>query len=216
MSHKLTVLKCLLILLCISATSVHAQTTIFSFNSTWKYLDNGTNQGTAWRALTFNDAAWKSGPGQLGYGDGDEATVVSYGTTSSAKYITTYFRKAITITGKNNYASFKLEYKRDDGIVIYINGTEAKRDNMPTGTISYRTLASATASDDGSGIQTATVATSFFAEGNNVIAVEMHQVTKGNPDMSFDMRLTGNLTAQVPDTITRGPYLQMVKQNVCG
>jgi len=101
MSHKLTVLKCLLILLCISATSVHAQTTIFSFNSTWKYLDNGTNQGTAWRALTFNDAAWKSGPGQLGYGDGDEATVVSYGTTSSAKYITTYFRKAITITGKN-------------------------------------------------------------------------------------------------------------------
>ena len=40
--------------------------------STWKYLDNGSNQGTAWQAIGFNDSAWPSGPAQLGYGDGDE------------------------------------------------------------------------------------------------------------------------------------------------
>lgn len=204
--------KYLSILLCFFTTTVHAQT-IFSLGSTWKYLDNGTNQRTAWKDLTFNDATWKSGPAQLGYGDGDEATVVSYGNKASAKYVTTYFRKAITITGKSNYTSFTMDYKRDDGIVVYINGTEVKRDNMPTGTISYRTLASTAASDDGSAIQTATIATSSFAEGNNVIAVEIHQDVKNSPDLSFDMRLTGNVSGPVSGVITRGPYLQMVSQN---
>ncbi|MCJ8164127.1 hypothetical protein MKJ04_04685, partial [Pontibacter sp. E15-1] len=54
-----------------------AQTTIIPFNSSWKYLDNGSDQGTAWRGGSFNDAAWKSGPGKLGYGIPDATTVVS-------------------------------------------------------------------------------------------------------------------------------------------
>ena len=97
--------------------------------------------------------------------------------------------------------------------MIYINGTEVKRDDMPSGTISYTTLASTAVSDDGSAIQSATVATSSFAEGNNVIAVEIHQSARTSSDISFDMRLTGNLPAPVADTITRGPYLQMANQN---
>ena len=54
-------------------------TTFVARGATWKYLDNGTNQGTAWRATSFNDSTWASGPAELGYGDGDEATMVSYG-----------------------------------------------------------------------------------------------------------------------------------------
>ncbi|PYI84915.1 MAG: hypothetical protein DME26_12325 [Verrucomicrobia bacterium] len=42
--------------------------------SDWKYLDDGTDQGTNWMRLGFNDSAWKSGQAQLGYGDGDEVT----------------------------------------------------------------------------------------------------------------------------------------------
>src|SRR5207342_3138784 len=111
-------------------------------------------QGTAWRAGTFNDATWSSGNAQLGYGDGDEATLVSHGSNALAKYITTYFRKPISITGLGNYASFKLECKRDDGIVVYVNGTEAARSNMPSGTVAYNTVATTAASDDGNTVQT--------------------------------------------------------------
>ena len=49
----------------------------------WRYLDNGSDQGTAWRAAAFNDTGWKSGAAELGYGDGDEATVVGYGPNST-------------------------------------------------------------------------------------------------------------------------------------
>jgi hypothetical protein len=55
----------------------------FSFGSSWKYLDNGTDQGVAWRQSNFDDAVWKSGIGELGYGDGGEATVVGFCANSS-------------------------------------------------------------------------------------------------------------------------------------
>ena len=53
--------------------------TLVPVGSVWKYLDNGTDQGTNWITPSFNDAAWKSGPAELGYGDAPgrpEATVV--------------------------------------------------------------------------------------------------------------------------------------------
>lgn len=187
-------------------------TTFFPLGSSWKYRDNGSNQGTAWRAVSFSDATWKTGTGEFGYGDGDEATVVGYGSNASAKYITTYFRKAVAITNKNSYNSFIAEYKIDDGIVIYVNGVEVKRDNMPAGTIAYTTLASVAATDDGTTIRTANIASSYFVEGNNLIAAEVHQNAANSTDISFDLRLTGS-KATVAATIIRGPYLQMGNQN---
>lgn len=67
--------------------------------ATWKYLDNGSDQGTAWRGPVFDDGSWSAGPAQLGYGDGDEATVVNCGPSfpacNSGNFITTYFRHSL-------------------------------------------------------------------------------------------------------------------------
>ena len=79
--------------------------TLLAYGSSWKYLDNGTNHGTAWRATGFSDAGWSTGNAQLGYGDGDEATVVSYGSNASNKYVTTYFRKTITAADPGIFTS---------------------------------------------------------------------------------------------------------------
>jgi hypothetical protein len=148
---------CLLFFSSFITSPATSQTVFFNLGATWRYLDNGTNQGSAWRLATFDHSTWRSGPAQLGYGDGDEATVVSYGSSSTSKYVTTYFRRTFSISGKNSFTSFKVEYKRDDGIVIYVNGSEVKRDNMPSGGITYTTLASTAAPDDGSTIQSATI-----------------------------------------------------------
>ncbi|MGN7824108.1 metallophosphoesterase [Chitinophaga sp. 22536] len=202
------------ILTCCSALlglTLQAQTTLVPFGSTWKYLDNGSNQGSSWRSATFNDGSWKSGPAELGYGDGDESTVVSYGSNANSKYVTTYFRKQFTLSGLSNYTSFTLEFRRDDGIVVYVNGTEVKRDNMPSGTISYNTLASADASDDGASVQTATLPVSAFVEGSNTIAVEIHQQVVTSSDISFDLQLKGN-SGSSSASVVRGPYLQMGNQ----
>ena len=56
-----------------------AQDTLVATGSVWKYLDDGSDQGIAWYGVGFDDSGWASGPAELGYGDGDEATVVSFG-----------------------------------------------------------------------------------------------------------------------------------------
>jgi len=132
--------------------SANSQVNIFSYGSSWKYLANGSNQGTAWSATAFNDAAWANGNGQLGYGDGDEATVVSYGANASNKYITTYFRKVISIASPAAYSSFTANVKRDDGIIVYINGIERYRNNIAAGAVTFTTLATL-ANDDGATTQ---------------------------------------------------------------
>lgn len=68
--------------------------TLVPAGSVWKYLDNGTDQGTAWRGTGFDDSAWASGPAPLGYGD-PVSTTVNYGPDPNNKYITTYFRKTL-------------------------------------------------------------------------------------------------------------------------
>lgn len=184
-----------LLLLFLMAQISTAQTTLLPTGSSWKYLANGSNQGTTWRGTTFNDTSWPSGNAELGYGDGDEATVVSYGSSSSQKYVTTYFRKVVTIADVTAFTNYTLKVKRDDGVVIYINGTEVYRNNMPTGTISYSTLASSACSDDGSTYLSTTLAQNKFVSGANTIAVEIHQNARNSSDISFNLSLEGNTGA---------------------
>jgi hypothetical protein len=163
---------------------------LIAFGASWKYLDNGTNQGNKWKSKSFNDANWKSGPSELGYGDGDEATVVSYGPNANNKYITTYFRKSISIANAGAYSSYSASIKRDDGVIVYVNGTEVYRNNMPPGRISNASLA-AVATDDGTSPISFTIPATVFVAGNNVVAAEIHQENVSSSDISFNLSLTG-------------------------
>ena len=92
---------------------------------------------------------------RLGYGGDGEVTTVSFGPNSDAKYITTYFRRAFEISDTNSFRSLKLRLVRDDGAVVYLNGVEVFRSNMPTGAIGFTTNA-----------------TAAFSGGDEFIAVE--------------------------------------------
>jgi hypothetical protein len=167
-----------------------AQTTIFPFGSAWKYLDTGVDQGTAWRAPAFDDSAWKTGHGKFGYGYRNEATIIDFGPDPKNKYMTTYFRKAIALDHPLAFSSFRAQVKRDDGVVVYVNGTEVYRNNLPTGTPVYTTRASS-AADHGQAAIPFTIPVSDFVSGNNVIAVEIHQTGRDSFDMGFDLDLVG-------------------------
>lgn len=184
-----------------------ADTSLIAPGAIWKYLDNGSNQGTAWRATGFNDTAWLSGPAELGYGDGDERTVVKFGPNANARYITTYFRRTINVTNPAAFSALRLRVLRDDGAVIYFNGTEVRRDNMPTGAISSGTVAStALGAPAEATFYETTIAASRLVAGNNVVAVEIHQANGTSTDVSFDLELIGVTPGST--SVTRGPYLQ--------
>lgn len=178
-----------------------APATIFGFGSQWKYFSNGTRPA-GWETVGFNDLSWSSGLGDFGYGDGPifpEVTCIPSGYTpicapvGANKYWSYYFRKTIDLGSIKDNGDFVFNYKRDDGIVVYVNGTEVFRNNMPTGAIAYNTPASSDISGAAeNAINTFTLkGSSPFVPGSNVIAVEIHQRAVGisDPDISFDMEL---------------------------
>lgn len=179
----------------VSTNPPPAVTPLIAANSTWKYLDNGVDQGTGWRAPSFVDASWATGNGILGYTDGNDQinTTISFGTDANNKRITYYFRRAFTVADPGAFTSLLLKTLRDDGVVVYLNGTEVFRDNMPAGTPSYGTTASSSLEAGGTYLQQ-TLSTAGLVAGNNVIAAEIHQSGPTSSDVGFDLALDG-LTA---------------------
>jgi Calcineurin-like phosphoesterase len=186
-----------------SAPATPTGATLVATGADWHYLDDGSDQGTAWRALGFDGSGWKSGPAQLGYGDGDEATVVSFGPDANAKFITTYFRHTFDVTDATVYDGLTLNVLRDDGAVVYLNGTEVFRSNMPDGAIGYTTPAStAIGGADESVYHSAALDASLLVNGTNELAVEIHQANPTSSDISFDLSLIGSeapATCAAPD-----------------
>jgi len=187
--------------------------TLIPTGAVWKYLDDGSDQGTAWTAVSFNDSTWASGPAQLGYGDGDEATMVGFGPDAANKYITTYFRKAFGVTNASSVTGLVVRLLRDDGGVVYLNGVEVFRSNMPSGPISFNTLAvtAAGGADETTNYYSADIPASLLVSGVNVVAVEIHQNAATSSDLSFDLALVSTASQPpVPPSIITQPQSQTV------
>ena len=182
--------------------------TYISSGNPWKYLDNGTDQGDAWREANFDDLAWPSGASELGYGsDGEGAgTRLSFGPSSSSKYPTTYFRTNVVIPDPSIFFNFLLRVKYDDGIAIYINGREVLRQNLDSNA-SFSSYANSTVSDE-SGWKEFTLPKTVFSSGSNVIAAEIHQASGSSSDIRFDMFLRGETTLGGGDNVTDSFYLK--------
>ncbi len=189
--------------------SVPAQTVFVPEGSTWKYLDDGSDQGNlgnAWQTEPLDSLNWASGPAELGYGDGDEATVVGYGPDPDNRYITTYFRTSFEVPDPSLYNFLRISLLRDDGAVVYLNGDEVFRSNMPGGDIDYLTLASfAVAGSTEETIFQSIVDAGGLATGTNTLAVEIHQQSATSSDISFDLEMSG--LAEVAHPMQKGPRL---------
>src|SRR6185369_2988699 len=171
---------------------------LVSKGSSWRYLDNGSDQGTAWREPGFIDSEWKSGPAQLGFGDGDEATVLRAG-NEERRFVTYYFRRAFEISNVDGISSLTLRLLRDDGAIVYLNGHVVFRSNMPDGQITFNTLAFQAVGADGESVfHSAVVDPNLLVNGRNVLAVEVHQVSTESTDLSFDLELVASPGDSVP------------------
>jgi hypothetical protein len=167
---------------------------LFAKEGIWKYSDTGTNLGTSWRNSDFSDTSWKSGQAEFGYGEKDEKTVISYGNDTDHRFITSYFRKTFVLNNKQDFSNLMLMLKCDDGAVVYLNGKEIVRYNLPAGEIVYGTTASsAIGGSDENDFHSFTLGTENLVNGNNIIAVEVHQSSANSSDVSFDMDLTANM-----------------------
>ena len=170
---------------------------LFARGENWKYSDDGSQpaddaDGKSWKDAGYADSAWASGAGVLGFKSGDASIKTALSRyenhASSGTQVTTfYFRRTFTAPAAAE-ASMKLvltDYV-DDGYVLYLNGTEIARVNMPAGAVDYATFTPATA-NPAEVTRTVTIPAGLLKAGENVLAAELHQCNATSSDATWDM-----------------------------
>ena len=154
----------------------------------WRYDASGIAPSADWRSASFDDANWSVGFGQFGYGDGgDEVTELpNNGQT------TIYFRRSFDVLHPAVFSNLVVRLVADDGAVVYLNGREIVRHNMPGGTITSTTRASSNLNNAiENNPHLFSLPPALLVKGMNQLAVEVHQAQNTGNDMSFDLSLLG-------------------------
>ncbi|WP_241773488.1 alkaline phosphatase PhoX [Chryseobacterium sp. Leaf394] len=180
MKRKLLTIAALALM---TTSMVQAQTTIFGLQSSWKFNDADVALPATWKNANYDVSTWASGNGPLGYGDPVTTAFVSGVDTA-------YLTKDFTVNLADLTSTMEFGVRRDDGIVVYLNGEEVIRDNMPAGVISHGTFSSTTV--DGAAetaINVFTIPKNKFVQGNNRISIELHNRSAGSSDLTIDAYL---------------------------
>jgi hypothetical protein len=165
-------------------------------NTVWRYYASSNAPPTNWHALTFNDSGWPTGRAELGYGDGDEVTVVP-----TNGQLTTYFRRSFMVAEPGVYTNLFLWLLRDDGGVVYVNGREVYRSpNVPAGPVGHTTTTVSGQNGENT-VDTNVVSAGVLVAGTNVVAVSIHQAGATSSDMSFNFELWGIAAPRAPEPL---------------
>jgi hypothetical protein len=188
--------------------------TLVPRGATWRYFDSGAEPpaagGRAWRDPEYADDSWDAGPAILGFAGSAAANAVATLTKrwlvgiSGPQVTTTYFRHEFHVDSLADVSGLSIEILRDDGAIIYLNGVELLRENMPPGPVTYDTFSSAIVGspDQNTYFQRQSEAAHLLRPGRNVLAAEVHQCNAGSSDLYFDFSLTttvsGNNYVDIP------------------
>jgi Fungalysin metallopeptidase (M36)/Bacterial Ig domain/Fungalysin/Thermolysin Propeptide Motif len=179
--------------------------TLIPYGATWRYLDDGSNPGSKWRATSFStEKTWSNAPAKFGFGEGDEATLVDFGNDPNNKFVTTYFRAHFT--PPSGIQNLYLHLRRNDGAAVYLNGTEVLRNNLA----SSATYLSNAITDLSALNEKLILTTSLSTTGlnlrspNNTIAAEVHIARSNSVNMAFDLELTADVNIQ-PSVVMTSP-----------
>ncbi|MCH7631439.1 MAG: hypothetical protein IIC07_06090 [Proteobacteria bacterium] len=188
-----------------------SETIFATTGSLWKYLDDNSDQGTAWREFDFDDSGWtKEGPSILGFGQlgggggGGGGEVLPIATTvdsgpQGARYITTYFRREFDVPDPSIYESLSLELLRDDGAAVYLNGERIALSNLADGA-AFDMVAINDANPETAYLPFSVDPANLRA-GRNVLAVEVHQGSANSSDLGMDAILIGTVSEAARRTI---------------
>ena len=181
---------------------------LFNMNDTWKYYDGGA-LASNWKSDSYNDSGWSSGQAPLGYKMIGVKTTVSYGSDANRKNPTTYFRKSINLSATPLRSdAFLLNYQVDDGFVVYVNGQEAGRFNMPDGDITFNTFSSSYAENTPM-TGTIELPPSLFKSGNNTIAVEIHNNSYTSSDQFWTAELLTSIGSAADELVSTDSVLNI-------
>jgi len=172
-----------------------SQKILIKKNANWAFFDEGEDlTGTGWRGFNYDHSSWSKGEAPLGYDDVNGVELgseISFGDDAEKKHITTYFRHTFNFPKKQiKQGAVKGLLLRDDGAIVYLNGKEIFRSNMPEGPAKYKMKALKAVSGKNEGVyHKFKFYSSKLKKGKNVLAVEIHQNNGRSSDLGFALEL---------------------------
>jgi hypothetical protein len=170
----------------ITPLALYAETR-FAFDKVWTYNDPRADLPADWKNRTYDDGAWGSGPALLGVETA--ALTEPLRTQLTLGGITYYFRTHFTYNGTPGSGVLRFRYFLDDSAIVYLNGVEVTRIRMPSGPVSYSTEGAGGAIGDATMEGPVTFCVTNLLAGDNVVAVEVHQIGAGSSDILWGMEL---------------------------
>jgi hypothetical protein len=160
--------------------------TLVPLTATWRYEQSGLDLGTAWREPAYDDRTWPAGPALL-YHESD-ALPGPKSTPLTLGQRTYYFRTQFNFTGDPAAVGLALTTVIDDGALVWLNGQPLLRLGVPEGDVTAATWANRTVGNaalEGPFLRPADA----LRRGENVLAVEVHQITDASSDLVFGLSL---------------------------
>jgi hypothetical protein len=160
-------------------------TELVSWGDRWPYDADGVEDDGWWQS-DFDDSSWVAGNAPFGR---DEPATTAFPTPEPG--MTGWFRRSFNVENVAAIDRLDVEALIDDGAVVYLNGAELYRWNMPEGPLDAGTLAVERISGDDEEVirRAIELPTELLVEGTNVIAVAVHQAAPDSSDVRFDLRL---------------------------
>lgn len=161
---------------------------------TGKYMIPGQEIDDAWKDNGFDDSNWSDGTNGIGYGDDDDATIVPAGTQS------VYMRYTFNIEDTALLRQLILDMDYDDGFAAYLNGKEIASGNITRPYSWDMTLERDHEAALYQGLMperwilAESVYGNVLENGDNILAVEIHNVGATSSDMSSNVFLHANFT----------------------
>ncbi|MDG2382617.1 MAG: hypothetical protein P8N76_13190 [Pirellulaceae bacterium] len=193
MQSRLTLVVVLPFMVLVTS-GLHAATPLIAPKSAdWKYRDQGLERDQSnWRTAAYEDSEWREGQALLGYGDRDIRTELSFGGNPQNKRRVAFFRRRFFSARKHRQYLGRICC--DDGAVVYLNGKEVQRFNMPGGVITEHTQALTAVGSDAveeRQLRPFLIEEQLIQDGENLIAVSVHQANPTSSDLAFDLELVG-------------------------
>ena len=174
----------------------HWETAIFAEDD-WRYIVPSFDVETGWNTIEFDVSNWDEGPGGFGYADGDDGTIID-------PAISVYFRRNFSVSDLTKLSSAVLSADYDDGFVAYLNGHEIGRSYNLSEPGTFVPYDETTTYDHEASLYNGGLPESFMLDsleldslltnGENVFAVQIHNVGINSSDMSGNFYLSFGIT----------------------
>jgi hypothetical protein len=166
--------------------------TLLERGRTWRWIPGDRKMSTRWTSAEYDDSDWNERMLDLGWVE--PAPDAGHGSRRALAY---YLRRTFDVEDPAFYRNLQMDLRRSDGAVVYLNGKEVYRINVPDGVRSPNAYASRVVEGlERKAYFPVRLDPLLLRRGKNILAVELRRAENNHGHLAFDVGINANTEAR--------------------